>query len=148
VFGALLDARASQSLAPPRPFDNVAVTVPPVATLIELTVMVAGGATVKANAPDVPPPGDGVDTLTCAVPAVATSPAEIDACNWVELTNVVARFEPFHLTTEPEMKLLPVTVSVNAAAPASVRSGESALTTGAGLNVESTVTVGLVAARV
>ena len=146
MFGALVDASASQSLAPPRPFDNVAVTVPPVETFVALTVIVAGGAIVKGTGPDVPPPGAGVDTLTCAVPAAARSPVEIEACNCVELTKVVGRVEPFHLTIELELKLLPVTVSVNAAPPARARSGESVVTTGAGLNVGSTVTVGLVAA--
>src|SRR5207249_8911989 len=46
---------------------------------------------VNVSAPEVPPPGVGENTVTDAVPAVATSLAGIAACNWVPLTNVVVR---------------------------------------------------------
>jgi hypothetical protein len=51
-------------------------------------------------APDVPPPGAGLKTVTSAVPAEAMSPAPIDARISVEFTNVVARTDPFHRTVE------------------------------------------------
>src|SRR5437762_13953751 len=56
--------------------------------------------TVNVSAPEVPPPGVGEKTVRDAVPAVAMSPAVIAACNWVLLTNVVARAPPFHRTTD------------------------------------------------
>src|SRR5213596_2653722 len=56
---------------------------------------------VNVSAPEVPPPGVGENTVTDAVPAVATSLAGIAACNWVPLTNVVVRAPPFQRTTDP-----------------------------------------------
>jgi hypothetical protein len=44
------------------------------------------GLMVKLDAPDVPPPGAGLTTVTCAVPAELMSEAVMLACNWVELT--------------------------------------------------------------
>ena len=82
-----------------------------------LTVKVKpGDVIVKVSALEVPPPG--FTTLTCAVPAAAMSLAGIAAVSCVALTNVVVRAAPFHCTTEPETKLLPLTVSVNAGPPA------------------------------
>ena len=69
---------------------------------------------VKVCALEVPPPGVGLNTVTCVVPAVAMSAAGIAAVSRVAETNVVARFAPFHWTTELELKPLPLTVSVNA----------------------------------
>src|SRR5579871_1780654 len=84
----------------------------------ELTVGTELGAViVKAAFPEVPPPGVGLNTVTCAVPAVAMSVAEIAACNCVPLTYVVARPAPFQFTTEPAIKPVPFTVNVNAAVP-------------------------------
>jgi len=40
----------------------------------------------KAILPDVPPPGVGLNTVTCAVPAAAMSAAAIAASNCVALT--------------------------------------------------------------
>ena len=61
---------------------------------------------------------------------------------------MVGRLAPFHRTVEAEVKLLPVTVRMNPAPPATVREGESDVAMGAGVSDESTVTGGLVAARV
>jgi hypothetical protein len=54
-----------------------------------------------------------LETVTEAVPAEAMSEAEIAAVSWVELTNVVARAEPFQFTTDPLKKFVPFTVRVN-----------------------------------
>ena len=62
-------------------------------------------------------PTETLVTLTLAVPALATSAAEMAAVSWVELTKVVARAEPLKLTTAPLTKFEPVTVRVNAAEP-------------------------------
>ena len=79
-----------------------------------------------------PPPGAGFKTVTTAVPAVAMSLAGIAAERLVPLTNVVVRGELFHRTTEPEMKLLPLTVSVKPAPPAVAEFGLRLLTDGTG----------------
>jgi len=60
----------------------------------------AAGETVKVRAFEVLPPGFA--TATAAVPGEATSVAGIAAVNWDALTNVVVRFDPSHLTVEPE----------------------------------------------
>jgi len=88
---------------------------------------------VKVSPPDVPPPGDGFTTVTEAVPAVVMSLAKMAAVTCVALTKVVARALPFHCTAELETKLVPVTVSVNAAPLAVALEGESELAVGAGL---------------
>jgi hypothetical protein len=61
----------------------------------------AGLLTVKLVAEDVPPPGVGFTTVTCAVPPVAKSAAVIEAWSWVELTKVVLRALWFHWTMDP-----------------------------------------------
>ena len=76
------------------------------------------------------------------------SAAAIDACNCVALTNVVGREDPFHRTTDEETKPVPFTVSVNAALPAYADAGDREVTTGGGFTDASTITTGLVAARV
>src|SRR5262245_64273918 len=86
---------------------------------------------VKVSALEVPPPG--FTTLTCAVPAALMSVAGIAAVSWVALTNVVLRAAPFHCTTEPETKLLPLTVSVNAGPPAVALLGARVVRPGAGV---------------
>ena len=50
-----------------------------------------GGAIVNVSAVDVPPPGAGENTVTCAVPLTATSAAAIVARSCVPLTYVVGR---------------------------------------------------------
>src|SRR6266850_3991819 len=83
--------------------------------------------------PEVPPPGAGVTTVTCGVPAAATSAAAMAAVSCVGLTKVVVRAAPFHCTLEPLTKLVPVSVSVKAALPADVPVGDSVESVGEGL---------------
>jgi hypothetical protein len=85
---------------------------------------------VKVRADDVPPPLPPVKTVTLAVPAVAMSVAVIVAFNWVALTYVVVRLDPFHCTTEPVEKFDPVTVRAPPAPPAVVLVGDSELMAG------------------
>lgn len=87
---------------------------------------------VKVSPPDVPPPGDGFTTVTETVPAVVMSLAEIAAVKCVPLMKVVVGALLFHCTVEPETKLVPVTVSVNAAPPAVALEGESKVAVGTG----------------
>ena len=87
----------------------------------------------KIMAAELPPPGAGVTTVTCEVPAPATSTVEIAAWSSAPLTKVVTRAAPFHCTTDDGMKLPPLTASVKAAAPAVALLGEREPSVGAGL---------------
>ena len=75
----------------------------------------AAGETVNVRAFDVLPPG--FLTVTPAVAVEAMSLAGIAAVSWEALTNVVVRFDPFHLTVELETKFVPSTVKVKAGLP-------------------------------
>ena len=66
----------------------------------------------NSRALETPPPGAGLSTVMEAEPWLAISAALICALNCVTLTKVVMRAVPFHCTTEPFTKLLPVTVKV------------------------------------
>jgi hypothetical protein len=57
-------------------------------------------------------------TVTLAEPCEAMRLADTDAVNWLALTNVVVRADPFHCTVDPLTKPDPFTVRVNAAPPA------------------------------
>jgi hypothetical protein len=114
---------------------NVNAAVPAVALDGDSVLMVGTGFAaliVNAELPDVPPPGAGLVTVTCPVPAVAMSAAWIAAVNCVALTYVVVRLDPFHFTTDPVTNPVPVTVNVNAAVPAVALDGDSVLTVGTG----------------
>ena len=102
----------------------------------------------NGSAVDVPPPGDGVNTVTCAVLAVARSAALIDARTCVPLTNVVGRGAPSQRTSEAAVNPLPLTVSVKGPPPAVARDGLIVETTGIGFMAADTVTAGLVATLV
>ena len=58
--------------------------------------------------------------------------AGIAAVTWPAFTNVVVRAAPFQRTWEVATKLLPFTVSVNAAPPAAVLVGASDVSAGTG----------------
>ena len=96
---------------------------------------------VNVSAPDVPPPGVGVNTVTEAVPAVAMSPAGTAAVNCVALPKVVTNAAPFHCTTELLTKFVPVTVSVKPAPPAVAEEGDSEEAVGTGLEAARIVNV-------
>jgi hypothetical protein len=72
-----------------------------------------------------------------AVPAAAMSAAGIAAVTCVLLTNVVARFEPFHCTVELLRRLVPFTVSVKAPPPAIAEDGFKPDIDGTGLLTEN-----------
>jgi len=92
---------------------------------------------------EVPPPGDGLVTLTLTVAPVAISDAGMVAESCVALTSTVLSALPLKFTTELDTKFVPVTISVNPALPAITVGGERAVTPGAGL-----LTVNAVAAEV
>ena len=92
---------------------------------------------VKLRLLDVPPPGPGLYTVTCAVPPEVMSEARILACKLVTsppplTVGVVVRFDPFHLTTDDDVNVLPLTVRVNADPPAVALLGLSEVITGNG----------------
>jgi hypothetical protein len=90
---------------------------------------------VKVDVPDVPPPGVGLLTVTLPVPALAMSDAGTGAVSFVSLTKVVVSAVPFQSTVEEETKLVPLTVSVNAAPPAEALAGAIEETAGTGLEL-------------
>ena len=81
----------------------------------------------------VPPPGNGVKTVTATVPAEAILVAGITAVNCVGLIKVVTRDAPFQFITEPLIKSVPLTVNVNAAPPVIAVFGLIEVSTGGGL---------------
>ena len=114
---------------------KVNAAVPAVAFVGD-SVLIAGtgfaALIVNAAVPDVPPPGAGLSLLPARSPPLAMSAAVIAAVNCVALTYVVVRLDPFHFTTEPLMKPVPVIVKVNAAVPAVALAGDSVLIVGIG----------------
>ena len=92
---------------PPTKFEPLTVSVkaalPAAAELGARLVATGTGLLVaevmeKVSAPDVPPPGVGLNTVTVALPAVAVSVAGMAACSWVAEMNVVVRVLPFQRT--------------------------------------------------
>ena len=90
-------------------------------------------AIVNVCAFDVPPPGLGFTTVTDTVPAVATREAGTVTVSCVEEEDVGVRLVPPKLTTEPEMKLVPVTVNVKSVLPAVAQFGLIEVVVGIGL---------------
>ena len=82
---------------------------------------------------DVPPPGPGFTTVIDAVPAVATREAGTVTVSCVEEEDVGVRLVPPNLTTEPETKLVPVTVKVKLALPGMTQFGLIEVVVGTGL---------------
>jgi hypothetical protein len=82
---------------------------------------------------DVPPPGEGLKTVTVALPAPAMSEAGMAAVKVVLLAKKVVRAFPFQRTTELLMKLEPFRVSVNEDPPTVAELGMRLDRTGAGL---------------
>jgi hypothetical protein len=92
-------------------------------SMVNVGAGLAAALIVNVCAPDVPPPGVGLKTVTEAVPAVAMSLAGTAAVNCVALPGVVTNATPFHFTAEVLMKFVPVTVSVKPAPPAVAEEG-------------------------
>jgi hypothetical protein len=113
---------------------NVNAPEPALAVVGEIDVVVGTGLfTVNATEFEVPPPGAGLVTVTPGVlPGVITSLARIAAVNCVALTNVVTFAAPPKFTTDVFTKLVPFTVKVNPADPATIFVGEIVVTVGTG----------------
>jgi hypothetical protein len=94
---------------------------------------IAGGTTiVSVCAALVPPPGAGLLTVICPVPAFCRSVAVSATFTEVAFTYVVGREDPFHRTLEFAWNPVPVAVTV-AAAPCATEFGAIALRTGIAL---------------
>jgi hypothetical protein len=121
----------------PVKFVPVIVTTLPTTPLVGVMFVTAGQAGLiwNVSAFETPPPGAGLKTVTLAVPAAAMSLAGICAVNCVPLTTVVVRSLPFHLTIEPPMKFVPLTVSVKPTPPAAAALGVMLVNVGVGLVV-------------
>src|SRR5262245_20158799 len=91
-------------------------------------VTVTEAVMVKVRAPDVPPPGAGLTTVTGTEPAVVRSLAGMLAVSWVVLTKVVVRGLPLHCTTDAAMKLVAVTVRSKPGPPCAALLGVNAYT--------------------
>ena len=92
----------------------------------------AGPVMVKVSGLEVPPPGDGLVTVTDGVPALATSLARMAAVSCVALTKLVVLALPLKFTTAPVTKLEPLTVRVKVPEPAAAVDGSSEVRTGTG----------------
>jgi hypothetical protein len=87
---------------------------------------------VMVNEFEVPPPGEGLATVTSAGPMAAMSLEGMLAMSCEVLTNVVMRLLPLHCTTDVWTKFAPFTVRVKAAPPAGTTDCDSDVKVGTG----------------
>src|SRR5579871_2079435 len=87
------------------------------------------GPMVNASAFEAPPPLDGLNTSTSAIPTFAVS-AEICAVRCVASTTLLVRFTPFQRRVDPFQKFAPVTESESPLLPAFAVLGVSAVRVG------------------
>ena len=108
-------------------------------TLVALAVNPAAAVESMANlyVPDTPPLGAELSTATSAVPTVAISAALMAACNCVELTQVVVRFEPFHCTVATVPNSTSITLT---GGTINVSGGESGVSCFISVSVKATAT--------
>jgi hypothetical protein len=116
---------------------TVVALVVPTKTKPGLRVIDPGGGLFTAidTAAELPPPGAGLTTVTARGLAVAWSATVSWKVSCVALTNVVARADPPTCATEPDTKLLPVTVTVAAVLEPTISvAGFSVIDPGTGLS--------------
>jgi hypothetical protein len=109
----------------------------PAEKLAGASCVIDGTGLFTANdaATEVPPPGAGLTTVTARGLAVAWSATVSWKVSCVALTNVVARADPPTCATEPDTKLLPVTVTVAAVLEPTISvAGFSVIDPGTGLS--------------
>jgi len=112
--------------------DDPARTVVGEIDVIVGTLLGAGVIVKVREVADVPPPGLEVNTTTVAVPGLAIRLAGTLVLISLVLRKVVTNAFPFHSTSEPGEKFLPVTCKVNAVPPACAVMGDIALSDGFG----------------
>lgn len=108
--------------------------------------VVAGGMAVKTNFVavgaiivkgfggfEMPPAGEGLNTVTLAVPTLIISLPKIDAWRMVGEMKMVFLSCPFHRTFDVEINPVPLTTKLNAGPPAMAEVGPMEVITGKGL---------------
>jgi hypothetical protein len=123
------------------PFTVSVNAAPPAVAELGLRLVMVGVGMVIENvvAVDALPPL--LVTVTLALPTPAIRLAATVAVTCVLLTNVVARFDPFHCTVALLRKPVPFTVSVNADPPALAEFGLRLVIVGVGMLTGNTVAV-------
>lgn len=84
----------------------------------------------NVDAAEVPPPGAGLVTVTCAVPLVTRSAAGMTALKTEPLRYVVAKGMPFQFTIEAGANPVPPTFIVTACEPITALFGDNDTITG------------------
>ena len=107
---------------------------PPKGTVLGDTDATTGATGAEIAKADVawPPPGLGLDTMSCTVPVLANAAEEMDVVNTEELTKMTGCKTPFHVSVDADMKFEPLIVSVKPAVPAAAAEGETDEILGAG----------------
>jgi hypothetical protein len=106
---------------------------------LALLIVGAGLTTWKFIALDAPPPGVGLKAVTETKPPPARSPVAIAAVNWLLLTKVVGRSEPFQRTLDVSLNPVPFTVKLKPGLPAGTDWGLMVMIFGVGLPTTSVV---------
>jgi hypothetical protein len=135
-FNVVVPHCTDESDTNPEPFtSSLNAPLPSITSEGENEEIVGTGLfTVNVAAADVPPPGDGVSTEICAVPAVTMSEAGTTAVISVALTKVDANDVPPHCTIDPATNPEPLTCSVSAEPPVIALAGVIEVIEGAGLS--------------
>ena len=95
------------------------VGLPQVDDVVEIDAIFGCGLfTVNVWEFEVPPPGDGLNTVTGYVPAVVILEEGTEAVSWFEETKTVVMADPLKLIVELDTKLVPLTVKLNPVPPA------------------------------
>jgi hypothetical protein len=118
----------------PVPFTSSGVGPAPATALVGVIVTIAGSGlfTWSATAPDVPPPGVGLATVTAADPPFSSKAAGTTAVRLPDDSYAVATFCPFHCTEELVTNPAPLKAIVVSAAPASTVAGVTEVIEGVG----------------
>ncbi len=124
-----------RTLAPERKLVPFTVSVnagPPTTADVGLRLVIAGIGPLIGSAAAVEALPPVLSAVMLALPGLAIRLAGTAAVSCVELTNVVVSAVPFQCTLAPERKLVPFTVSVNAAPPAITEVGLKLVMVGVG----------------
>jgi hypothetical protein len=121
----------------PVPFTSSGVGPAPATALVGVIVTIAGSGlfTWNATAPDVPPPGAGLATVTAADPPFSSKAAGTTAVRLPDDSYAVATFCPFHCTEELVTNPVPLKAIVVSAAPASTVAGVTEVIEGVGFEL-------------
>lgn len=121
----------------PVPLTSSGVGGAPATMLAGVMAAIAGSGlfTWNATAPDVPPPGAGLATVTAADPPFSSEAAGTTAVRPLDDSYAVATFCPFHWTEELVTNPSPLKAMVVSAAPASTVAGVTDVMEGVGFEL-------------